>query len=117
VNLCAVILNGMRTNNNTPEGHRLALTTFEFAMKAVQLNMLALNKSSSQMVGGKRLSIDEAVMFTGLSKKRIYYLTGARMIPHQKLGNQLFFFEHQLTQWMYETGRKSFHLQSDTYGG
>ena len=52
----------------------------------------------------KILTIDEAAMLIGRSKKYVYRLTSERSIPHCKQGRSLYFKKDELERWM--TGQK-----------
>ena len=46
------------------------------------------------------LSLDEAVLYTGLSKGHLYRLTSERSIPHFKQSRKLYFSKSALDEWM-----------------
>lgn len=46
------------------------------------------------------LTIEDAEIFTGLKRGRIYQLTSAREIPHYKRGKQVLFDKKELSAWM-----------------
>lgn len=53
------------------------------------------------LIGAKPvLSLDEAVLFTGLSKGHIYRMTSERQIPHFKKCRHLYFKKQELEEWM-----------------
>lgn len=46
------------------------------------------------------LTIDEAVIYTGLSKSHLYKLTSQRGIPHYKQGLHVYFDKSELRKWL-----------------
>ena len=47
------------------------------------------------------LTLDEAVMFTGLAKSYLYKLTASGKIPHYKPSGKLIYFDRgELEKWM-----------------
>lgn len=53
------------------------------------------------ILGAKSIiTIDEASMFTGLSKARLYALTAQREIPHYKNGRKLYFVRSEIEKWL-----------------
>lgn len=55
------------------------------------------------LIGAKPvLDIDEAVLFTGLSKGHLYRLTSERQIPHYKKNRKLYFCKTELEDWLLE---------------
>lgn len=53
------------------------------------------------MIGAKEvLDLDEAVMFTRLSKGHLYRLTSERKIPHYKKCRKLYFNKKELAEWL-----------------
>jgi excisionase family DNA binding protein len=44
--------------------------------------------------------INEAALFLGLSKSRVYHLTSQREIPHYKQGKSVYFKKTELEDWM-----------------
>lgn len=48
------------------------------------------------------LNLDEAVLFTGLSKAHMYRLTSEQMIPHFKKCRHLYFAKSDLESWLLE---------------
>lgn len=48
------------------------------------------------------LDLDEAVIFTGLSKGHLYRLTSERQIPHYKKSRKLYFKKTELEAWLLE---------------
>lgn len=44
--------------------------------------------------------INEAALFLGLSKSRVYHLTSQREIPHYKQGKSVYFKKAELEGWM-----------------
>ena len=53
------------------------------------------------MIGAKEvLDLDEAVMYTRLSKGHIYRLTSERQIPHYKKCRKLYFKKKELAEWL-----------------
>lgn len=55
------------------------------------------------LIGAKNvLNLDEAVMFTGLSKGHLYRLTSEQQIPHFKKCRHLYFKKSELEDWMLE---------------
>ncbi len=60
-----------------------------------------LAEIKSLILSNKRvLSTDEAAVFLGMSKSKLYKLTASREIPHSKPTNGLLFFDkEEITQW------------------
>ncbi len=59
---------------------------------------------SLALLGAKSvLSLDEAVLLTGLSKGHIYRLTSERRIPHFKKCRHLYFLKSDLEAWLLES--------------
>lgn len=55
------------------------------------------------LIGAKSiLTLDEAVVFTGLSKQYLYRLTSNREIPHFKKCRKLYFKKSELEEWLLE---------------
>lgn len=55
------------------------------------------------LIGAKSvLNLDEAMMFTGLSKGHLYRLTSEQQIPHFKKCRHLYFKKSELEEWMLE---------------
>lgn len=50
----------------------------------------------------KALTIEDAMLFTGLSKQTLYDLCSKRLIPHYKSrgGKRTYFEKEELTDWM-----------------
>ncbi len=48
------------------------------------------------------LDLDEAVIFTGLSKGHLYRLTSEQQIPHYKKCRKLYFKKTELEAWLLE---------------
>lgn len=48
------------------------------------------------------LTVEEAIIFTGLSKQTIYNMCTKRVIPHyrSKGGKKIYFKKEELTDWM-----------------
>ena len=46
------------------------------------------------------LDLDEAALFTGLSKGHLYRLTSERQIPHYKKNRKLYFKKSELEAWL-----------------
>lgn len=46
------------------------------------------------------LTIDEAVIYTGISKSHLYKLTSQRGIPHYKQGLHVYFDKSELRRWL-----------------
>ena len=58
---------------------------------------------SLTLIGAKNiLDLDEAVLFTGFSKGRLYRLTSEKRIPHFKKSRKLYFKKTELENWMLE---------------
>lgn len=56
------------------------------------------------LIGSKSvLSMDEAVLFTGMSKGHLYRLTSMRRIPHFKKSRKLYFKKSELEEWMLDS--------------
>lgn len=53
------------------------------------------------LIGAKTvLDLDEAILFTGLSRGHLYRLTSSRQIPHFKKNRKLYFKKSELEDWM-----------------
>lgn len=53
------------------------------------------------LIGAKTvLNLDEAILFTGLSRGHLYRLTSGRQIPHFKKNRKLYFKKSELEDWM-----------------
>lgn len=53
------------------------------------------------LIGAKPvLDLDEATLFTGLSKGHLYRLTSERQIPHYKKNRKLYFRKTELEEWL-----------------
>lgn len=53
------------------------------------------------LLGAKSaLNMDEATLFTGLSKSRLYTLVSEKQVPHYKKGKNTFFSKKELEEWM-----------------
>lgn len=67
-----------------------------------EIQQLADAVSKSLMLCHKEvLTIDEAALYTGLSKNYLYKLTSGRMVPHSKpAGRNCFFRRRDLEDWM-----------------
>ena len=46
------------------------------------------------------LSFSEACSFLKMKRSKVYMLTSTQKIPHRKIGNQLYFMEHELLAWL-----------------
>lgn len=47
------------------------------------------------------LTLEEAALFTGLSKSRVYFLTSTKQIPHYKpSGKMVYFDREELEEWL-----------------
>lgn len=56
------------------------------------------------LIGSKSvLSMDEAALFTGMSKGYLYRLTSQRRIPHFKKSRKLYFKKSELEEWMLDS--------------
>lgn len=66
------------------------------------INKLAAAISANMAICQKEiLTIDEAVIYTGLQKSYLYKLTSRRAIPHYKpTGRTCFFRRAELEEWM-----------------
>lgn len=55
------------------------------------------------LIGAKPvLDLEEAVMFTGLSRGHLYRLTSEKQIPYYKKCRKLYFKKSELEDWMLE---------------
>lgn len=55
------------------------------------------------LIGAKPvLDLDEAALFTGLSKGHLYRLTSEKQIPHYKKNRKLYFKKTELEAWLLE---------------
>lgn len=68
----------------------------------VRLTLNISPQSSGPDVGGIALAQE----VTRLSKARIYALVSARVIPHYKRGNKLYFYRNELLAWV-AAGKRS----------
>ena len=58
--------------------------------------------------GKKVLTLEETVIYTGLSKSYLYKLTSSRKIPHYKPhGKHLYFDREELEQWLLQNRSKT----------
>lgn len=56
------------------------------------------------LIGAKPvLNLEEAVVFTGLSKGHLYRLTSEKQIPYYKKCRKLYFKKAELEAWMLDT--------------
>ena len=46
------------------------------------------------------IHLNEAVIFTGLTKATIYRYVRQKDIPHYKKGNRLYFFKSEISDWI-----------------
>ncbi len=53
------------------------------------------------------IGIDQASMILGKAKSTIYTLVQKRMIPCYKAGKKLYFYEHELLEWIANGRKKS----------
>lgn len=62
-------------------------------------------KAISLMSQKDALTVEEAIIYTGLSKQTIYNMCGRRIIPHYKStgGKRIYFKKAELTAWMLGT--------------
>ena len=59
--------------------------------------------SEHKQLFNKRIwTIEDVVLFTGISKKTIYSKTSRREIPFRKRGGRLFFFPDEILDWIDE---------------
>lgn len=55
------------------------------------------------LIGAKTvLNLEEAVVFTGLSKGHLYRLTSEKKIPYYKKCRKLYFKKSEIEEWMLE---------------
>lgn len=80
-------------------GYRGGLT-----MVAIDILLDKLNRIEQlSLIGAKSiLTLDEAVLYTGLSKAYLYRMTSNREIPHFKKSRKLYFKKSELEEWMLE---------------
>ncbi len=57
-------------------------------------------ESSLRLQAKDILTIDEAAVYTGMSKSHLYRLTSTRGIPHFKQGMHLYFDKTELRAWL-----------------
>jgi len=73
-------------------------------MSNADINMLCARLDRLEqitLIGAKSvLNLEEAVLFTGLSKGHLYRLTSERGIPHFKMRRHLYFKKQELEDWM-----------------
>lgn len=73
-------------------------------MSNADINMLCARLDRLEqitLIGAKSvLNLEEAVLFTGLSKGHLYRLTSERGIPHFKMCRHLYFKKQELEDWM-----------------
>lgn len=68
-----------------------------------QLNDKIDNLSRLTLISSKTvLDLEEAMLFTGLSKGHIYKLTSNKQIPFFKKNRKLYFKKSELEEWMLE---------------
>lgn len=46
------------------------------------------------------IQLNEAVIFTGLTKATLYRYVRQKEIPHYKKGNRLYFFKSEISDWI-----------------
>lgn len=79
------------------------------AAKQQQPTLLTLSEQLGRverlaLIGAKPvLDLDEALLFTGLSRGQMYRLTSGRGIPHYKKNRKLYFKKTELEAWLLET--------------
>lgn len=73
-------------------------------MVAIDILLDKLNRIEQlSLIGAKSiLTLDEAVLYTGLSKAYLYRMTSNREIPHFKKSRKLYFKKSELEEWMLE---------------
>lgn len=73
-------------------------------MVAIDILVDKLNRIEQlSLIGAKSiLTLDEAVLYTGLSKAYLYRMTSNREIPHFKKCRKLYFKKSELEEWMLE---------------
>ncbi|HEY9117391.1 MAG TPA: helix-turn-helix domain-containing protein [Roseivirga sp.] len=61
-----------------------------------------LERIEQLLLGSKTvMTVDEAVIYTGLSKSYLYKLTSAGVIPHYKPnGKQIYFKKEEIDTWL-----------------
>jgi excisionase family DNA binding protein len=73
---------------------------------ALQINKMAVDVAKAKQASKTPLTIDEACRVTGLAKSTIYYLAPKGLIPCQKKGKRLYFFEDELLLWIKSGNKK-----------
>ena len=63
----------------------------------------------------KTLGISEAATMLGLSKSRVYVLSGQKKLPSYKVGNKVLFFMDELEQYIRSGGKINSRI--DLHGG
>lgn len=53
------------------------------------------------------LTLDEACIYTGISKTYMYRLTSSKIIPHSKSRKHIYFDRKRLDQWLVENPLKT----------
>ncbi|MBP2833808.1 helix-turn-helix domain-containing protein [Aquimarina sp. U1-2] len=68
-----------------------------------------LERIEKLLLGSKKvLTLDEASVYTGISRNYLYKLTSAGIIPHSKPNGKLVFFDIDLlNEWLLQNNRKS----------
>lgn len=64
------------------------------------------------------LTMEDAVIYTGLSKGYFYQLTSKRMIPHYKKANKVYFDRCELDKWLQsepQTTKDEIEAMADDY--
>lgn len=59
------------------------------------------------VIGKTILTMDEAILFLGLSKSAIYKKTSSNNLPHYKQGKKLYFKKSELEDWMLSNAVKT----------
>ncbi|OJW81837.1 MAG: hypothetical protein BGO69_15170 [Bacteroidetes bacterium 46-16] len=78
------------------------------------LLITTMQRSTSSSPKVEVLSIEQAAEFLNLNKTTIYSLVSRRQIPNYKQGKRLYFFLHELTEWIIEGRKKTDkELQTD----
>lgn len=77
--------------------------------------LIRMNRTEAPEPVQDRITLDDAVLITGLKRSAIYKMTMTGDIPCQKFGKRLIFSRGELAQWMQDrTIRKRSHLEEAT---
>lgn len=75
----------------------LETIVFKSVMSALAVNNMP---GASSPIQANPVGVDRACTVTGLKKSTIYFLSSKGLIPCQKRGKRLYFFETELIEWI-----------------